>query len=94
MKYSKQRLQAAIASAVAIASTCVLTPTHAAEDAAQEKCYGIVKAEMNDCQTATAGCAGSATVDRQGDAFVLVPKGLCNKIVGSSLTPILDKKGN
>lgn len=51
-----------------------------------EKCYGIVKAGLNDCATATASCAGSSTKDRQNDAFVFVPKGLCQKIVGGNLT--------
>jgi len=55
-----------------------------------EKCYGIVKAGMNDCSTATASCAGSATKDKQKDAFLLMPKGTCEKIVGASLKP-LDK---
>ena len=49
----------------------------------QEKCYGIVKAGMNDCQTATSKCAGSSTKDKQIDAFILLPKGLCDKIVGA-----------
>ncbi|RUR17732.1 DUF2282 domain-containing protein [Legionella sp. km535] len=52
---------------------------------ATEKCYGIVKTGMNDCATATASCAGSATKDNQKDAFLLMPKGLCEKIVGGSL---------
>ena len=52
---------------------------------ASEKCYGIVKKGMNDCATATASCAGSATKDKQKDAFLLMPKGLCEKIVGGSL---------
>ena len=57
---------------------------------ATEKCYGIVKAGMNDCSTATASCAGSATKDKQKDAFILLAKGTCEKIVGASLKP-LDK---
>jgi uncharacterized membrane protein len=52
-----------------------------------EKCYGIVKAGMNDCATATQSCAGSATKDNQPDAFVFTPKGLCEKIVGGALKP-------
>lgn len=51
----------------------------------QEKCYGIVKAGMNDCATAVASCASSATKDNQPDAFIFVPKGTCQKIVGGSL---------
>jgi uncharacterized membrane protein len=52
----------------------------------KEKCYGIVKAGMSDCQTATQSCAGSATANSQPDAFIFVPKGLCAKIVGGNLT--------
>jgi uncharacterized membrane protein len=47
----------------------------------QEKCYGIVKAGSNDCRTATASCAGSSTKDKQPDAFILLPKGICERIV-------------
>lgn len=52
-----------------------------------EKCYGIVKAGMNDCQTATDSCAGSSTKDKQPDAFIFVPKGTCDKIVGGTSKP-------
>ncbi len=50
-----------------------------------EKCYGVVRAGMNDCATATASCAGSSTKDNQSDAFVMMPKGLCVKLVGGEL---------
>lgn len=59
---------------------------------ALEKCYGVVKAGMNDCATATASCASSATKDKQADAFVFVPKGLCEKLVDGHLKPENDKK--
>lgn len=52
-----------------------------------EKCYGVAKAEKNDCQTATSACAGTAKNDRQKDAFIALPKGTCGKIAGGSLTP-------
>ena len=52
-----------------------------------EKCYGVVKAGMNDCKTATASCAGSATKDKQRDAFIFVPNGVCSKIVDGNLKP-------
>ncbi|KTD03773.1 signal peptide protein [Legionella geestiana] len=55
-------------------------------DVQQEKCYGISRAGMNDCATATASCAGSATRDNQPDAFIFLPKGLCTRITGASLT--------
>ena len=53
----------------------------------REKCYGIVKAGLNDCATASASCAGSATKDNQRDAFLFLPKGTCEKIVGGQLNP-------
>jgi uncharacterized membrane protein len=52
-----------------------------------EKCYGIAKAGKNDCQTATSSCAGTAKRDRQADAWIAVPAGLCEKLVDSSLKP-------
>lgn len=55
------------------------------EAPAMEKCYGVAKMGMNDCATATASCAGSATKNQQKDAFLFMPKGLCEKIVGGSL---------
>lgn len=51
----------------------------------QEKCYGIAKAGRNDCSTKNSSCAGSSTKDRQLDAFVFLPKGLCDRIVGGHL---------
>jgi uncharacterized membrane protein len=50
-----------------------------------EKCYGIVKAAKNDCQTANNACAGHAGTDGQRDAWIYLPKGTCEKIVGASL---------
>jgi uncharacterized membrane protein len=52
-----------------------------------EKCYGVVKAGKNDCQTATSSCAGTSKKDGQGDAWIYLPKGSCEKIVGGSLKP-------
>lgn len=52
-----------------------------------EKCYGVVKAGKNDCQTANTSCAGTSKRDNQGDAWVYMPKGSCDKLVGASLQP-------
>ena len=49
-----------------------------------EKCFGIVKAGLNDCQTNTHSCAGTSTADNQPDAWVYVPSGTCMKIAGGS----------
>jgi uncharacterized membrane protein len=52
-----------------------------------EKCYGIVKAGKNDCQTANSSCAGTSRRDNQGDAWIYVPAGSCDKLVGASKSP-------
>lgn len=53
----------------------------------QEKCYGVAKAGKNDCQTSSSSCAGTSKTDAQKDAWVYLPKGACEKIVGGSLKP-------
>ena len=50
-----------------------------------EKCYGVVKAGKNDCQTNNSSCAGTSTADNQKDAWIFLPKGACEKLVGGSL---------
>lgn len=77
----------AITSVLAVAASSIMMAENAsaapqAAAANMEKCYGIAKAGQNDCQTAGHSCAGSATQNNQRDAFILVPKGLCAKIVG------------
>ncbi len=52
-----------------------------------EKCYGVAKAGKNDCFTASTVCAGTSKTDGQRDAWIFVPKGTCEKIVGGSLSP-------
>ena len=68
-------------------NTAMAVANNTANQKNTEKCYGIVKAGMNDCATAAQSCAGSATKDRQSDAFLFVPKGLCEKIAGGVKKP-------
>lgn len=49
-----------------------------------EKCFGIAKAGQNDCATASHSCAGESKTDRDKEAWINVPTGVCNKIAGSS----------
>ncbi|WP_243404014.1 DUF2282 domain-containing protein [Zavarzinia aquatilis] len=72
------------AATIAAASGLISTGAFAADN---EKCYGVAKAGQNDCQTATASCAGTSSVDGQKDAWILVPAGTCAKLNGGSLTP-------
>ena len=81
MKTSHLLIASAVAAAIGLPGTVL--------DQAKtetEKCYGIVKAGQNDCQTATSSCSGTSKRDSQKDAWISVPKGTCAKIVGASLT--------
>lgn len=49
-----------------------------------EKCYGISKAGKNDCGSANQACAAQAKVDGEKGAWLAVPKGTCDRIVGGS----------
>lgn len=84
MKKSKLALAATVSTLLAV-GTLVSSPAMAA---GKEKCYGVAAAGQNDCATKSSSCAGTSKVDNQGDAFIAVPKGLCDKITGGSLKPI------
>ena len=59
-----------------------------------EKCYGVAKAGKNDCAAGPGtSCQGTSTVDGQGNAWMYVPKGSCEKLVGGSLEPKMDNMG-
>ncbi len=77
MNHSKSLSGVAVASAFAAALGLAATTPAMAEDE-QEKCFGVAKAGENDC-AAGAGttCAGTSTIDYQGTAWKLVPKGTC-----------------
>ena len=66
----------AVASAVAAALTAT---THTAANAAEkEKCYGVSMAGKNDCAAGPGTtCAGTSTMDYQGNAWSLVDSGTC-----------------
>lgn len=48
-----------------------------------EKCYGVVKAEKNDCASKGSHfCASLAQQDADPESWIYVPKGVCEKLVG------------
>jgi len=73
---------------LAPAQTPATAPAPEATMPAPEKCYNIAKAGMNDCAAADGShsCKGYATKDASPVDHILLPNGLCNKIVGSSLS--------
>ena len=84
---SKTLVNSALASVFALGLVAIASQATAAEEKNAEKCYGVVKAGKNDCQTNAHACAGQASKDGQGDSWIYVPKGTCEKIVGGSLKP-------
>jgi len=84
MKTTRLAASTAISGLIALGVAATPLTASAAEG---EKCYGVAKAGKNDCQTNTSSCAGTSTEDGQGDAWVMVPSGLCDKLVGGSLEP-------
>lgn len=60
---------------------------------AMEKCYGVSLAGKNDCAAGPGTtCAGTSTIDYQGNAWTLVPAGTCTTMTTpkgmGSLEPI------
>jgi len=66
----------ALAGAVTAAMATFSLPAAAAEEN-MEKCYGVALKGQNDCAAGTSSCAGTSTIDYQGDAWKLVPAGTC-----------------
>jgi len=83
----KLSIKSVLLTAAAIGTALAISTGPVTAAGEKEKCFGIAAAGQNDCATATSSCAGTSRVDRQGDAFVAVPKGLCLKVVGGSLKP-------
>lgn len=76
-------IASALAAAVAV-PVVAANAGPAVQPPKSEKCYGVVKAGHNDCQTASNSCAGNSKVDGQKDAWVYLPVGVCDKIIGGS----------
>ncbi len=73
-------------SIVMLASAALLATTQAnAQSApAKERCYGVALAGQNDCAAGPGTtCAGTSTVDYQGNAWKLVNAGTCEQMGGS-----------
>lgn len=75
-----QTSKVALASAFAAALALAAAPSPASAEE-QEQCYGVSKKGENDCAAGPGTtCAGTSTVDYQGNAWKLVKKGTCATI--------------
>lgn len=77
---NRQTLALALAGSLAsaLATAAYAAPLPAEKMVGMEKCYGIALKGQNDC-AAGAGttCAGTSTMDYQGNAWKAVPAGTC-----------------
>ena len=81
---------AALVGAVAAALTA--TGAQAME---QEKCFGVSLAGENDCAAGPGTtCAGTSTVDYQGNAWTLVDAGTCAEIDLPAMADGSDRMGS
>lgn len=76
-----KRPYAALAATFALSLSAFAAMAHADDAKPQEKCFGFALAGANDCAAGKGtSCAGTATADYQGNAWVLVDKGTCTQI--------------
>ena len=74
------------AATLAAAATMAASPAMAGGEP-KEKCYGVALKGKNDCAAGPGtSCAGSSTVDYQGNAWKFVEKGKC-VAMGGTLAP-------
>ena len=91
---SKTVSAAMIAGAVALAVSATANVAPASAQA-KEKCYGISLAGQNDCAAGPGTtCAGTSTVDYQGNAWTLVPAGDCVKYGAEESTAEFELPGD
>ena len=75
---------AAVAVASDLAAAAAAASTAQAAAPAQEKCYGVALKGHNDCKAGPGtSCAGTSSVDYQGNAWKLVTAGTCVKLGGT-----------
>lgn len=100
------KIGAAAASLAAAAAIAALAVPAQAQDMGKgmmgnkEKCYGVSLKGKNDCAAGPGtSCAGTSTIDYQGNAWKMVDKGSCAKFGSASdkASPLYlpgDRKGS
>lgn len=80
MTVARKATAALLGTAMAAALVgAVTTATPAIAQDGMEKCFGVSLAGKNDCAAGPGTtCAGTASVDYQGNSWTLVPAGLCD----------------
>jgi len=89
MNTSNQKIRTALAGALAVSLGAAVSGSAVADDH-REQCAGIVKAGMNDCATSMNACHGHVKTDAHPEAWIYVPKGTCERIVGARVVKVKD----
>lgn len=79
-------IAALIASAGCSNQVAALKLSHAIRRGTPQACYGVARAGHNDCKTDANLCAGWSKRDADPNAFIYLPTGTCQRIVGGMLT--------
>jgi uncharacterized membrane protein len=82
---NKTLLRVAMTTALAVGAAGAALADHH-----QEQCAGVIKAGKNDCATSTNACHGHVATDANPEAWIYVPKGTCEKIVGARVVKVAD----
>jgi len=78
MSNQSSKIATGLAGAFALALSAGAMNATAGETAGMVKCYGVAEAGNNGCKAGPGTtCAGTSTVDYQGNAWKLVPEGTC-----------------
>jgi uncharacterized membrane protein len=91
MKSSESLLRIALPAALALATaSSTLAADAGSGKENMEQCAGVIKAGRNDCATKTNACHGHASVDASPEAWIYLPKGSCERIVGARVVNVVD----
>lgn len=83
---TKSALSLAVAAlALGVSTNSIAAPSWAKKGDEIEKCAGIAKKGMNDCDAKGHDCSGKAKIDNSPDEWVYLPAGACEKIAGGNV---------
>ena len=75
---NRMALLGSLAGLLTVAVTTAAVAADAAPAADKDKCFGVALKGKNDCAAGPGTtCAGTSTMDYQGNSWKLVPKGTC-----------------
>lgn len=91
MKHGTNGVRAAMTGLLAMAAVGATGAAFAADEHAnEEQCAGIIRAGQNDCATRSNACHGHVKRDADPEAWIYVPKGTCERLVGARIVKVVD----